>query len=344
MKDFNVLFTCCANHFKERADSLRENEDGVKVGIYAANCNPDNLPPDDLVEGNFIVPPITAPEYLDKILAICLGHGIDIIIPTATIELRMMAENKGFFERHGIKVSVASPEAISVLNDKMALQRVYGSLMPIQSTPKTIDDLADFYRLLPKDSGVCCKLSDHAGGNGFAIVDDEKATDITLFNKFGENTYISKATLAQIVLKNPGRIIVQEYVKGIDFSVSVLAWKGAVTHIVGYAGYQMSYGAIVNGEIRYNSRAYEIATKLTKEIGLDGNACFDFRIKDDGTVVLLEVNPRVNASLPFVWKAGVNMLYLRCKNLYGDYSDMYQYNNIKFGLKMKKYHGSRYFL
>ena len=64
----------------------------------------------------------------------------------------------------------------------------------------------------------------------------------------------------------------------------------------------------------------------------------------EGEVVLLEVNPRVNASLPFVWKAGVNMLYLRCKNLLGDYSDIGQFQKIEFGLKMKKFYDSRYFL
>ena len=84
--------------------------------------------------------------------------------------------------------------------------------------------------------------------------------------------------------------------------------------------------------------------KLVKELDLDGNACFDFRITPEGWAVLLEVNPRVNASLPFVWKAGVNMLYLRCKNLLGDYSDIGQFQKIEFGLKMKKFYDSRYFV
>lgn len=344
MRDFNVLLTCCANHVKERVDSLKQNDDGVKVGVYAVNCNPDNLPPKGIVDDYAVVPPITADTYLETILHYCKLWKIDIIIPTATIELKMMAESKQFFKEHGVIVSVTSPECIAIANDKMALQRRYSSLMPYQSTPQTNDDTADFYRLLPKDSRLCCKLSDHAGGNGFAIVDDERASDITLFNKFGENCYISKATLLEVIERNRGKVILQEYIDGADYSVSVLAVNGTVSHIVGYIGYQMSYGAIVNGEIKFNEKAYAIATQITQELGLDGNACFDFRIKDNGEVVLLEINPRVNASLPFVWQAGVNMLYLRCKNLLGDYSDVNSVYKIKFGLKMKKYHGSRYFI
>ena len=344
MKDFNVLFTCCANHVKERIDSLKQNEDGVNVGVYAVNCNPDNLPPKGMVDDSAVVPPITDWNYITCILGLCRKWNVDIIIPTATVELKLMADHKDFFEEKGIKVSVASPECIAIANDKMALQRRYASLMPYQSTPRTLGDISEFKRQIPKDSRICCKLSNHAGGNGFAIVDYDSATDMSKFNKFCENQYITEQTLYQTAQRHIGKMILQEYVDGADYSVSVLAINGTVSHIVGYIGHQMSYGAIIDGEIKYNEKAYSIATQITKELVLDGNACFDFRIKDDGEVVLLEINPRVNASLPFVWKAGVNMLYLRCKNLLGDYSDVNQFNKIQFGLKMKKFYDSRYFV
>lgn len=344
MRDFNVLLTCCANHVKERIDSLKNNEDKVSVGVYAVNCNPDNLPACDMVDGSFVVPPITAPEYIDTILNVCQRNSIDIIIPTATVELGLMARHKGFFEKHGIKVSVASPEAIAVANNKIELQKRYASLMPMQTIAEDEADVYEFERQIPLGSRMCCKLSDHAGGNGFAIVDDEKAKDITLFNKFGENRYISMDDLYYIANRGTEKVILQEYVDGVDYSVSLLAANGDVTHIVGYVGHQMSYGAIVSGEIRFNEKAYAIATQITKELGIDGNACFDFRIKENGEVVLLEVNPRVNASLPFVWRAGVNMLYLRCKNLLGDYTDVSRFHKIFFGLKMKKFYDSRYFV
>ena len=343
MKDFNVLFTCCGMHVKERIDSLRINEDGAKVKVFATNCEPNNLPPADMADGTFIVPKIHDKGYLSYILSICKENDIQVIVPTVTLELEFMAKHKNFFEDEGIKVSIASPEALAIANNKIKLHEVYGDIMPNEIVPESEEDVERFQRELPKGSVMCCKLSDHCGGNGFAIVDDEKANDMTLFNKYAGNHYISYRQLNELIRKGCYKIILQEYKEGNDYSVSVLTKEGAVSHICGYIGYQMSCGAIINGEIMYNEKAYQIAERICNELSLDGNACFDFRISPNGDVTLLEINPRVNASLPFVQKAGCNMLYLRCKNLLGDYSDMEKPDHIKFGLRMKKYYDSKYF-
>lgn len=101
----------------------------------------------------------------------------------------------------------------------------------------------------------------------------------------------------------------------------------------------MVCGAVMSGEIKRHERAYEIASKITKELELDGNMCFDFIIDDDAAY-LLEVNPRINATLPFVQKAGANLAYLRCLQLLG-HSIIPP--KIKYGIKMKKYYESEYF-
>lgn len=343
MKDFNVLFTCCGMHVKERIDSLRNNEDGTKVRIYAANCERDNLPPADMADGTYVVPRIYKPEYLPTILHICKSNDIHVIVPTVTLELEFMAKNKKFFEHEGIKVSVASPKALATANNKIKLHEAYGELMPKEITPTSFEEVERFKILLPKGSSLCCKLSNHCGGNGFAIVDDEKALDMTYYNKYCGNHYISTRQLKELIERREFKIIVQEFKHGYDYSVSVLTVRGTVTHICGYVGYQMSCGAIINGKIAYNRKAYEIATKICKDLELDGNACFDFRLSPNGDVTLLEINPRVNASLPFVQKAGCNMLYLRCKNLLGDYSDVKEVDHIKYGLRMKKYYDAKYY-
>ena len=65
-------------------------------------------------------------------------------------------------------------------------------------------------------------------------------------------------------------------------------------------------------------------------------------LKKSGKVVLLEINPRINASLPFVRHAGCNMVYLRCKQLLGyEIPSTYELN---YGLKMKKFYDTRYYV
>lgn len=342
MKGFSVLLTCCGNHISERIRNLKENEDGVDVKVYACNCNDKNLPYGCGAEDYFLVPPISSLEYIDCILDICNEYSIDVIIPTVTLELEFMAEHKDFFEAHGIKVSISSSESLKISNNKLHLYEKYQSLMPSTMATTEFSDLLSFHSDLGCDKKLCVKLQDHCGGNGFAIIDDEKARDMTFFNRRNENRYVSFDEMEHVMKNLDKPILVQEYIEGYDYSVSVLADHGNVIHICGYYGYAMSFGAIEQGEIKMNRSAYDIAELICNDLGLDGNACFDFRITPDGKVYLLEVNPRVNASLPFVTEAGINMLYLRCKRLLGDYSD--NSSPIKYGLKMRKYHESRYIL
>ena len=202
---------------------------------------------------------------------------------------------------------------------------------------------------------VCCKISGKCGGTGFCIIDNEKAYDISLFNRCGVNRYISDQDLYKII-ENGNRVILQEYVEGIDYSVCVLADHGRILDMVGYAGFDMEFGAVVNGQIVTNRNAFEIARKIVEDLKVDGNACFDFILEggksrtemshmQNAPVKLLECNPRINASIGFCWKAGVNLVYLRCKQLMGELEekDFLAESNIKEGLRMQKYYESEYF-
>jgi predicted ATP-grasp superfamily ATP-dependent carboligase len=64
-------------------------------------------------------------------------------------------------------------------------------------------------------------------------------------------------------------------------------------------------------------------------------------IDKNGKAHLLECNPRINASIPFIAKAGVDLVYLRCKMLAGEPVD--NTAEIDYGLKMVKYYECHYF-
>ena len=133
----------------------------------------------------------------------------------------------------------------------------------------------------------------------------------------------------------------QKHLKGKDYSVCILADHGKVMYRCGYIGYEMDYGCVMLGEIRAHDGAYAIAEAVTEELGIDGNACFDFMIDEGGKAWLLEVNPRVSASLAFVAAAGLNLPYLRCKQLLGD--DIGKFDiNVKYGMMMRKYYECEY--
>lgn len=279
--------------------------------------------------------------YFPTLLELCKKLKIDVVFPVTSIDLDAMADHKDEFEKYGIHISVTSPDSMKIANDKIALYNMFGEYMPKQIVANNVSDVIQFCNF--GNRSICCKVANMCGGRGFAVIDDEKCVDVNLFHRFGKKHYISFAQLCQIVDKKDHDVIVQEYKDGLDYSVSVLADKGRVTHICGYVGYILEFGSMMYAEIMPNEQAYDIAKTICEKLGIDGNACFDFILGDDGKVTLLEINPRVNASLNFVSNAGCNMFYLRCKQLLG-----YDYENdqkeINVGFKMKKYFETRYFI
>lgn len=304
----------------------------------------------------YIAPPITDTGYIPFLKKVCEKTHTDIIIPYITAELELMAEYKEEFEQMGVKVSVASKESLKILNNKEKFGEMFQRYAPGQCATDDVHTakiICEAHK--NKKMKLCCKISGKCGGTGFCIVDNEKAYDISLFNRCGVNRYISDQDLYKII-EAGNRVILQEYVEGIDYSVCVLADHGNVLAMAGYAGFDMEFGAVVNGQIVTNRNAFEIARKIVEDLKVDGNACFDFILEggksrtemshmQNAPVKLLECNPRINASIGFCWKAGVNLVYLRCKQLMGELKekDFIAGSNIKEGLRMQKYYESEYF-
>lgn len=338
--EIRVMLTCCNIHVKDIMACFTNQDSEYTVRVYVTNSEEWELPPVDSCEGRFVVPRFDDPNFLSRMLDICKEFEIDVIFPISSIDLEIMSKHKDDFEKIGTQVSILPYDKLMIANNKIELHRLFSDVMPEEITPTTIEEACWFLSTHPK---VCCKLADMCGGKGFAVIDDEKCLDVALFHRFGKKHYISKGQLMQIIEKGQYEVILQEYHEGLDYTVSLLADHGEVTHMVGYVGYLLEFGSIMYGEIKPNEQAFKIADRLVRELELDGNIGIDFILKEDGSVVLLEINPRINASLPFVAKAGCNMAYLRLMQLKG--KDVSHWPTpVKEGFKMKKYFGTRYFV
>ncbi len=93
-----------------------------------------------------------------------------------------------------------------------------------------------------------------------------------------------------------------------------------------------------------NESAIAITRKVAEATGIDGNFCCDFILKDDGNAVLLEVNPRLTATLPFIAAAGINLPYMRVAQLLGKDVSGDENVHINYDLKMNKHYESEYFV
>ena len=345
-----VLITGCSMHSVDLIDVLRENYDHEPVRVIGINCEDTALLRKG-VDAGYIVPRITEPDYVPTLLDICRKERVDVVFPFITAELPIAAWYKEELERNGVKVSVSSPESLEMTGNKISLARRYPGLMPTQlvipRNSKMHEQLGYEIRTFAKSVGypekeICIKIPDGCGGMGFAIASETKGMDLTIYGKFGIHRYITLDYLIQLAERCDRDIILQEYEEGLDYSMCILADRGKLLYGLGFEAYLMAFGSAMFAKIADNDAAMEIAEKIVSETGLDGNACFDFILKKDGSVKLLEVNPRLSATLPFIAKAGLNLPYLRVKQLLG--SDV---SGMKFDiihdLRMSKNYESEYF-
>jgi carbamoyl-phosphate synthase large subunit len=339
MNPINVLLTCSSHHAVGIIDCLKNNPDNVIVKVYVTNCYASNLPPEELCDGSFVVPRYTDENYIPQLVKICQEQSIDIIIPTSSGELDLMARSKPIFEEIGIKVSVASLEAIEIGNDKSKTYEKFCQYMPKQVVAHNANDVLSFSREVNK---MCCKPLDQCGGHGFAIEDACKSTNPSYFHGYGKKHYVSLWQICKAVESVDYPMILQEYVDGMDYAAAAVAVNGKMAHFCGCVATKLEFGATMEGEILIQPIARELTEKVIEELGIDGNVSLDFIVKPDGRVALLEINLRVNASSQFYAKAGCNLVWLRCKQLMG-YDISKEKVAIDHGLQMVKYFNAHYF-
>lgn len=337
-----VLITGCSMHSYDLICEMRNNYDGEEIYVVGINCEDTALLRKG-VDAGYVVPRIDDDMYVPTLMNICLKEQVDVILPFITAELPIACLYKPVLEGIGTKVSVSSLESLRIAGDKTRLMKMYPDLMPKQTIATSTDAIMKFAEEIGyPEKKFCCKLPNRCGGLGFCIIDEEKGRDLTLYNKFGLNRYITMSMLIDLAAHCEDEIILQEYEEGTDYSMCILAENGEVLYGLGFEASLMAFGSAMFAEIRQNEQALEIARKVTKDTGLDGNACFDFILKPDGSVKLLEVNPRLSATLPFIARAGLNLPYLRCRQLLG-----YDVKNLDLKinerLRMSKNYESEYF-
>ncbi len=337
--EVNILLTCSSFHAVGIIDCLKHNPDLVPVRVYVANHCAADLPPEDCCDGTFVAPSLTSGSYIPWLLSMCVLFKIDVIFPTSSLELELMASRKDDFEKIGVQVSVSSLQSVQIAGDKIKSWESFSRFMPRQVVANNANDVLEFSREV---KSICCKPVNLCGGKGFAVVDEEKATEVSLFHAYGKKHYISLWQLCKAVEKCASPMILQEYHEGMDYVAGALAANGKMTHFCGCFASKLEFGATVAGEIQPCEKAQEIAQKVIEGLGIDGNVGFDFIVKDDGTVLLVDINLRVNATVQFYAKAGLNMPWLRVKQLLGsDVSD--EQPEIDYGLQIVKYFAAHYF-
>lgn len=299
-----------------------------------------------LVDVFYQVPAAKDEGYLDKVLSICEKEKIDVILPLVTRELLKYARSRALFAEHGVVVSVDEPGILRIINNKAELllkMRELGMETPEFRVVETADELEEAVAALGyPQNAVCVKGAEGNGSRGVRIIDANKSLYDLFFNEKPNSMYISYRELMGVMRERASipRMLAMEYLPGQEYGVDALCESGRVLYMAGRYNYAVNSSIPQGCILEAREEPFAIASEIIEKLGISGNINFDFIYDKNEKPRLIEINPRLSATIASYAPAGVNFPYLRIKQLLGEPIEGYTW---KQGIMMQRRYDEIFF-
>jgi len=287
------------------------------------------------------IPLASAPDFIEKILAICKRNNIQVILPLVTKELIPLAKHREIFEAAGVKLLVSPFSSLEIANNKSRLYEFMqwrGIPVPGFSVVETVQQFKEAVNALVYPAKqLCFKPSVANGSRGFRIVSESINELDLLFNYKPNTTYISLNESIRILSSGPfPELLVSEYLPGDEYSVDCLVNHGELMLAVPRSRKKMVNGISVEGTFEYDESIITYCKKIVKELLLHGNIGLQVKQAASGVFLLLEINPRVQGTISAALGAGINLPVLAIKQELG-LPISPQELKVKWGTKFSRY-------
>ena len=340
MKDLVVLSSACGAFFMPGFFKCLKANGERNIKIIGCDIS-DDPAMNFLVDKYYKVPRYTDKEYVDSLLEICKKENVDIFFPQISMELPFILERKPHFEQIGVKVAISDKETLATANCKYQLyqfMREKGLETPefflVDSSRTLITRIGE---LGYPDRPVCIKMTENSGSRGVRIIRPNLSQSESFMHEKPSSINVSLEEMCEILDGcNPmPTIMAMEYFPGIEYTVDLLAEHGITLYIAGRRNTTSSMSIAQTSVVDKIESAYKLCKDIVRELKLDGNIGFDFMLDENGKPWLTDLNPRVTATIVIYAGAGLNLPYLRIKQLLGEtLPDI----DIKYGTKlMRKY-------
>lgn len=230
----------------------------------------------------FLVPKISDPKYIQKLLEICKDNQIDCLIPTIDTDLLILSKSKTQFALLGTNVLVSEQEKISICRDKRLTANYFKSLGLM--TPRTVDDISRY------TSGFPAFIKPL---NGSSSIHAYKVACMDELNDF---------------VKIVPDYIIQPYITGCEYTVDIFCdFFGNPVYITPRERISVRSGEVLKTRISQNSVIIEEMKLLVNDFKPCGPITVQLiHNEETDQNIYIEINPRFGGGAPLSMRAGAN--------------------------------------
>lgn len=266
----------------------------------------------------YIVPRITAPDYIDAILEICRKEQIDGVLSLIDPELELLAANKDKFERIGVTCIVSPLGAVQMAFDKMKMFR-FCEKNGIDSV-KSYDDIVKF-------------KADFARGEiAFPVFVKPICGSCSINIQRVEDT-----AMLEELWRRYDNLMIQEFMTGQEIGADVYidSISGRVVEIFTKKKLLMRAGETDKSVSFKDAKLFDFIENFVTKAGYKWNIDIDI-FEKDGEYYISEVNPRFGGGYPHAYECGCDFMTLIKNNLEGGVNKP-NVGNYKENVYMMKY-------
>ena len=279
--------------------------DGFSPALYAA-------------DSRYIVPPVTSPAYLDRVMAICRKERIGGVMSLIDPELSVLAKNEARFAASGVKVIGSSYELCEFAYDKSSTYRWLEEHGYPCARYWTASE--DFFR--DEEKGEARFPVFVKPVRGSASADAAPAAD--------------RETLEYLLSRRDGMLI-QEYLSGQEIGADVYVdlISGEPVSVFTKKKIRMRAGETDRAVSFRDEKLFAFIERFVTETGFRGPLDIDL-FEKDGAYCITDVNPRFGGGYPHAHLCGCDHVKLIAENLKGNVNAK-RIGAYPSGIRMMKY-------
>ena len=299
-----------------------------------------------LFEKVYAVPAADSDDFIDAVKEICEKESIDVIVPIVTKELLKFSVAKKEFEEIGTRINVIDYEALLIANDKLRLfdyLNKKGLETPSYFEVTSTTDIVEKARKLgyPKEN-VCLKQACGNGSRGVRILSQSRNRYDDFFNEKPNSMICTLEEVVNILSERDAipPMMVMDYLPGNEWGVDLLAKDGIVSNIMCRETTVIQHSITLECITKENKLIENYCKKIAKLLNITGNIGFDFKYDKTGKPQIIEINPRLTATVAINKASGINFPWLGVKQCLG--YEVESVSNVNY-VKMKRRYTEEYF-